>query len=410
VPRSLERHDTGKASVRLAAIALAASWSYWYGLAPVVLAEPPLSLSLEKPSAPLLTGAHFRTQLDQPLSADWSNVPLRDVLARLSQDRQIALLRDRRIDPDRPLTLQIRQARLREGLEQLARRCGAAVSVVGNTVYLGPPRAASDLRTLVRLRTDELLGRRGEIPERRTFDLSRRQTIAWSDLAEPRQILTDIAQRYDLRIEGLERIPHDLWPRAALPEADAIEALSLVLVQFDRTFRWGPQARRIELVSLPDVVAIEKRYTVPAPRAQSLMNELKQRWPNVEFRQSGRQVVVLAKIEAHEWLDQRLRPRAARSKPTSSSGPSDRPPPLRRRLFTLRVQNVPVIAIMKKLEATGAVFRYDPKAFAAAGIDLNQRVDIDVHQATADEFFRAIFEPLKVRAEIDDLTVTLRPR
>ncbi len=52
------------------------------------------------------TGRRFTTALEQPISGSWKGVPLRSLLRRLSHEGQIAILLDRRVDPDRKCRLQ----------------------------------------------------------------------------------------------------------------------------------------------------------------------------------------------------------------------------------------------------------------------------------------------------------------
>ena len=65
---------------------------------------------------------------------------------------------------------------------------------------------------------------------------------------------------------------------------------------------------------------------------------------------------------------------------------------------------------MKTLQEKGVVFEYDVRAFAAANIDLTTPISINVKKAPAAEFFHAIFDPLKVAFEIENVTVTLKPK
>ena len=65
---------------------------------------------------------------------------------------------------------------------------------------------------------------------------------------------------------------------------------------------------------------------------------------------------------------------------------------------------------MKTLEESAVTFEYSVEDFKRAGIDLETRVDIDVKKATADDFFRSIFEPLGIQFQIDHLTVKLKPK
>src|SRR5262249_13588918 len=151
--------------------------------------------------------------------------------------RHVAILLDRRIDPTASLRADAGGEMLGDFLERLASGSNSGAVLVGNSVYLGPAAAASKLRTLVALRTQGLSAR-GEIPAGRRGELIRASTVRWENLDSPGDVLTRLAERYQLKIDGLELVPYDLWGGAVLPEASAAEAFSLVLIQFDLTFGW----------------------------------------------------------------------------------------------------------------------------------------------------------------------------
>src|SRR5271170_8205396 len=67
------------------------------------------------------TGRRFTTALEQPISGSWKGVPLRSVLRRLSHERQISILLDRRVDPDQEVQLETGDRSLRSALHELVR-------------------------------------------------------------------------------------------------------------------------------------------------------------------------------------------------------------------------------------------------------------------------------------------------
>ena len=81
-----------------------------------------------------------------------------------------------------------------------------------------------------------------------------------------------------------------------------------------------------------------------------------------------------------------------------------------RRQFTLKIKDVSARDLMTELEKSGVMFEFDPDVLAAARIDLNQFVALDVRKLTADEFFHALFDPLGVQFTMDGLTVKLRAK
>lgn len=351
-------------------------------------------------------GTRFRAEIQAPFSGSWSNVPLRDLLKQLSAQRKLGILLDRRIDPTLRLPLEISNQSLDDGLQDLARRAGAALSIPENVLYLGPTTATSRLRTLIELRTLELsalvTAATGPAGGRRAAPSPRRLTIAWDDLATPREILDAMAGQFGIRLEGLDVIPHDQWAAATLPDVTAAEALSLVLIQFDRTFRWGPQGQVAIVIAAPEDPVVERRHRVRGRSARDRVPQLMAAFPELQITAAGDDVLVSATVESHDAVTAFLDP--------SSTSKSAVVPvtPLRQRTFTLTFRRVPVADVMKKLEQTGIVFDYDRAAFAAAGVDWSQAVDMELQMAPADQFLQTLFAAFPVSFEVDRVTVRLR--
>lgn len=329
---------------------------------------------------------------------------LRTLLGKLGTQRRIAIVLDRRVDPTVKVPVDIVDHSLKDSLRDIARQVTAEISIPENVVYVGPAAATGRLRTLIELRSSELQS--AQIPERRRMDLRRRHSFTWQDLDSPADILQQVAERYHLTIHHPERVPHDLWGGSRLPDATAAEALSLILIQFDLTFAWQDSGQGIDLVAIPDDVAVERR-TKPKGRAvadaQKLVDE---NLPELNARVDGSELVVRGTLEQHEAVAALLN-RSTTTKP--ATGP--KLGPLRQRVFAeIKFKRVPVRAIMKKLEESGVVFDYDAAKLTAAGVDLDQVVDLEIDKATADEFFQALFTPLKLLFVIDNLTVKLTPK
>src|SRR5689334_10703175 len=95
-----------------------------------------------------LTGDQFRQALGQTAGATWRNIPLRRALESFSQAQKIAILLDRRVDPEQNLELTVENAPLAEVFQRVASRMETGTSTLGPVVYFGPPAAASRLRTV----------------------------------------------------------------------------------------------------------------------------------------------------------------------------------------------------------------------------------------------------------------------
>ena len=211
------------------------------------------NVALQRPIPRFNTAGRFKRKLENPLTFSWKYLELREVLKTISDNFQISILLDRRIDPDQKLDGDLKKISLQQGLESIAKSASADIRVVANTVYIGPSRSADQMQKLVRLRTAELvaLSKEKQFPKRRHRELARRNTLHWNDLDRPADIIEKTAGRYKLEIKGIDRVPHDLWAHATLPSVNSCEALTLVLIQFDLTFQWNNDASTIQIVPLP---------------------------------------------------------------------------------------------------------------------------------------------------------------
>ena len=373
---------------------------------------------LDRPVPERATNGEFVKALETQISASWDNVELRTILHRLADTHKTAVLLDRGIDPNRNLDLDLGYQRLLAGFAKVAKEASANLSVLGNTIYVGPPARIAKLRTLELLRREELSSKRDRLGNGRILALSQKRTVHWNDLDEPRQIIEELAEAAGIAIVNPEAISHDLWAGATLPDATLTQALSLILIQFDLTFAWNEDATQIRLIPVPEKVAVERVYTPadgPSPRAPRAARERflenaarawKQQYPGLtaQVDLAENRVLLSGTLEQHEALS------GEGPITQKANSPAGKSPPLEKRAFTLLIERVRVIDLMKKLEESDVEFRYDKDLFAARRIDLEQTIDMDVKKADADEFFRAMFDPLGVKFSFKGHSVTLEPK
>ena len=146
--------------------------------------------------------------------------------------------------------------------------------------------------------------------------------VEWDDLAEPAAVFAATCDRFGLRVEPGEPVPHDLWPAGRLPAADAPAALNALLVPFGLTFAWSDDRRGVRVVPIP--------ADLNPPQAP----------PLASF--------------------------AAKTAVGRGGGE-----PLDRRRFTLKVEGASVRQVMAAVADSGVRFEYDERALTAAGGDLD---------------------------------------
>ena len=368
-------------------------------------AQADWDVALERPRIEYKTDREFESALADTLSAAWSNVSLRHVLHRLAETQRVAILLDRRIDPGQDVLVANEGASLSEVLAAIATGAEAGVSVVGNTVYVGPPEAAAKLRTLVELRSDELRDDSFRAPGGRKMSLFALRNFAWSDLDPPQALVERISRERRLTIDDRDLVPHDLWAAATLPECSTIEALSLVLIQFDRTFEWTDGAAGVRIVPAPRAASIERTYEPRRMRAEAAAKQWQEALPGLDARAEGRRVIVRGTAEEHDAVDRLLRPRAERLSPKAAPAEA----PLSNRRLTLRYRGR-ADALIATLRKNGIGVEFDAEQLAAAGVDLGGVIEMDVKEATVETFFDALCKQLGLDYAMDQSTVTLKPR
>lgn len=358
-----------------------------------------------------VSGSAFQNALRSQISGTWDHVRLRDILKRISDERQIAILLDRRIDPSRELSLSAAGQTTSRFLELLVLPVGGKTSEVGQIVYLGPETPAGKLRTLIALRRAELFDEPSGISEGRQLELNRRTQLTWHDLDRPVDLVRRIGQQYQLQIEGLEQVPHDLWAQCILPQANAIDSLALLLVQFDLGFEWTNQAQGIRIIPLPLDLALERTHAPPAGMtAAAAAAAWIKAMPGLVAQADQGQVTVHGTVEQHEQIEELRRPGAGKEKPAPAPARNNN---LNAKRITLRIQDTQVSALMRKLSQypdLQLAFEYNADKLQKAGIDLDQRISFEVKQATVQELLEAMFKPLKIAFKVDGRKVTLEAK
>jgi hypothetical protein len=281
-------------------------------------------------------------------SIHWQQVPLRDAIARLKPLFDETVFVDRRVDPSLRVTLDIDAASAEAVVTAIATAHELGVGRLGRLVYVGPRPTAEQLRAVAEQRGRDV----ATLPAGLRTSLAGRRILAWPRLAEPRQLVTSIAEQYGWRVVAAERIPHDLWAAGELPELNAAEQLTVFLAGFDLTFELKPDERTISIVPL--AVSDEMVAT-----------------------QSKRQA-------------------------ESAKTPAPRRPRGKRQVYTLRVQEKPVGAVLRELsQRLKWAIQIDDDAIRAAGRSLEHRVSFAVENADQEQLLEALLKPAGLEYRVD---------
>jgi len=375
-------------------------WAVWATVAAAVVAIGGGSPSAQAQSTTRLTGTALGRQLAQPVAVHFGENPLRKALYDLGRAHRVAVLLDRRVDPGRKIDMQLTDVSLEDAFRAIARQRRLGVSVLGSVVYVGPTRVSTRLRTLAELRHEEI--RRLPPDVGREFLLPR--PFQWDDFAMPRALLEELARQHDWEIEGLDRIPHDLWAGVELPPLPPADQLTLILVQFDLTFRVGTDGQSLALIPVPADVALVRNYpggTDPKATAGKLATIA----PNAQVKVVGNRVYVKGLLEDHQRITSPRRPPRQPPRPPTASDRS-----LANKRFTLEA-NHPAQSLLEEFAKQLRLdLRIDEAGLQASGISLRKHVKFRVENATIDELLDAVARPLGLSIRRQGNVVEIRAK
>ena len=361
----------------------------------VCFAQPP-----KKP----LTEAAFNKAIAEPLTARFDDIEIGRLLKTLGDERRLAFLIDRRIDPTRHVSWRTGGEPLLEAIDDRLSADHASARSVGSTIFIGPEESLKKLRTVIALRKQEL-DQGGKAALKQQFQALRGYSLQWDEAATPREVLATVASRWNIRINGIDEAPYDLWPAGSLNDVNFIEALSVLLIQYERTFEWNKSFNEVTIIPMPEKVWVERRHAVPVNRRETILDDVDGILKSIDHTLERDRLMVRGSIEEHEKIATLLGQRPGKSTPTKVSAA-----PLKQRLFTLTAEKVRIADAFQALREQGVTIQYDEEAFAKAGVDFEQRVDLKMNKASADLFLTTLCEPLGVAYEIDGLTVRLTLR
>jgi hypothetical protein len=305
-----------------------------------------------------LAAATAAAGLDEPVRASWKALPLREWAARVTPLADRPVILDRRLDPDTAITLECRDEPLHAVLAKAADQADAEVAVLRSTIRL-VPRSQRGICERAEDARDRDLAR---LPAAPRAALAKKSAWTWPEAAMPRELAAAVAQEAGVAVEGIEGLPHDHFPAAALPALTRAERIDLVLAHFDRRVDWRNRDGAVHGVIVP------LDADLPPPRRD---------------------------------VGQTKKPQARPRKP--AAGGKD--------VFSLRAaapleELLAAVAAQQKLSLD-----LDRDSLAARGIATEEIVRIDVQDVSRDELLDRIAGPLGLawRIEADRLNVFARP-
>lgn len=333
------------------------------------------------------TGADFAKSLRAPLERTRNDRPLGETLQVVSRDSGVAMLLDRRVDPEQLVSLDARGISLNDAVKSLASAVQLGVSTIGSVVYVGPPATAARVEALSELR-------------RRDAATSRKEWLAtasasWDELAEPRQLAESISKAAGAKVSNPETIPHDVWAAWSGPSLSHTDRLTLVLAGFDLTFELSDDGTEVKIVPAPDELSFERTYEVVGTPAE-VGRDLKRILPDIQLQASGaKRLRVTATAEQHAQVADLLAGKRTTTKTVVVPG---------KKVYTFKAENQLIGAMVQTLAK-----ERDLKVVAAESLvdKLKQRGTVEVEKATFEQALAKVLDPVGIKYKLTETTLEL---
>ncbi len=351
-----------------------------------------------------IKGRDFSQALEAPVSVFRKRAELREMLTRLAEVRQTAFVLDRRVDPSQSVSVKLSRVPLLTAFHEIATQAHCETGTLGSTLLVGHPEELDRLLTLAEVKRNELKQQR-TISSIRRVQLLRERNLIWNDLDRPLDVLAQIEQVWNLQIQGRSSVPHDLWAGGQAIEMDAVEALSLILGQYDLTFTWEESGAAVRIIPAPSDPTILRTHRPVKMTATAGLALVQQNWPELTVQRTTSGLKIQASFKQHEAISRLLG-----ELPRRKTVEIGEPVPLSRRRFPVKIVRKPFAAVVQALNAQGITVHCDLKKLQQRGIDVETLVTLEFENATAEEFFQALCQPVGLSYEIDGAEVTIFPK
>lgn len=336
----------------------------------------------------LLSGLPLRQALAQPVEAvSWKGKTLRGALDRITDSQRIAVMLDRRVDPDQEIEFSATNVPLDLMIDQFVTKYGAASCQVDSVLYVGPSETCQLLPTLVELRRDEIRA----LSAAKQRKLLRTSSWKWKRLASPRELLLQLEREFDVQINGKESMPHDLWRETELPPLDFASKLSLLLAGFHVNFAMAPDGESAQITAMPKAASLSRKYDT-GTRTAALSKTLSEKFAEATFRPQGNSLVVDGRWEVHDAIERLLKGESVRPAPADGS----------KKHYTLTVENKAVGGVIRGVgKHLGKKVVFDVKVERR----LIKEVSLNVKEVSLNELLTAVLSPANLKYEIEGDTI-----
>ena len=347
---------------------------------------------------PVSTQPELLRYLQRPVTLTWRGAPIHSSLNRLGNLYQIAVVVDRRVDPETELNLSVQQSAFLRVLVAAAVQSKLHVEVVGPCVYVGPEESTRLGPILLEIANQKIKS----LPRRQRQRWQSRHSVQFSRLDEPRKIIEQSLKASRIPLVNGKKIPHDLWRAQQWPQQTAAETLTLVLLGFDMAFDVTETGGcRIRPIDRTARISHVHRSTL---RSRSQRSALEKEFPEAVWSPDG--IELDADLVTHANLRERIRQtRTAKSDAMTNAPRSD--DATLPRSYSIEIKNQPLQPIaIGILERLNMKVEFDKSIPAET---LHQRISFKVANGTRDELLTAMLRESGLQFTIEGDTVRIHP-
>jgi hypothetical protein len=309
-------------------------------------------------------------------------------LSFLSRHTGVAILLDRRVDPNQLVSADAHGISLADELKQLANSLQLGVGTIGPVHYFGPKDAAARVEALSELRRRDAAGSKHKA-------WLKTAPSGWDDLAEPRALAQAIAAEAGAKISNPEAIPHDVWASWSGPSLSHVDRLTLVLAGFDLTFEIGSDGTTVQIIPAPEQLTFDRTYDI-VDSVTKVSGELKRLLPEIKVQASGAKAVrVTATAEQHAQVADLLAGKQTTTKTVVVPGEKQ---------YTFSAKNQLIGAMVQTLAKDRGL-----KVEANESIieKLKQRGTVEVEKVSFEAALKKVLDPVGIKYKLTDKTLEL---
>ena len=244
----------------------------------ITLAQSGSSVLVAPQETKYLTGKKLDRQNLQALSIWWKDGELRDRLRAFSDTQNIAIMLDRHVDPSTIVNLGVENRTVEQIFLRISSAAKIGVCRIDDCYYFGPV----DTTIALPIAMDTLSRQAKKVARRSAVKWTVKRPIRTEPVVATKALIQAIATKHGFAVNGLNKLPHDLWYSVSLPPTSVLGQLQLILAGFDKTFEIDPDGKSITIIDFPKTESARRVFRVSKRPANS--KELTAQFPDLKIK------------------------------------------------------------------------------------------------------------------------------